>query len=167
MTLRLLDLAHEHAVLLDALEHETAETGELPQEFEVALAALEGAIDRKVEGCARVISALAAEATALHDEEERLAARGRTRMRAIERLRDYVRGCLVRAGIPRVKTATHTVYTTRPKPRAEVLNPAELPREFVRVTVEPNKRAILEALVEGLEVPGARLVEGEAGLVIR
>lgn len=168
MTAPLYELAANYQRLL-AAEDETMDTttGEVSNEFGAALVALQDAIEVKAENCAAVLASLKADAEALKAEEERL----RTRRKAIEanteRLRHYVRDCMVQAGVNKLKSPRFSLTVQAGKQKVQIDNEAALDGDYLTVTVVPNKAAITEALKAGKEVVGASLVVGDAILVVR
>lgn len=101
--LRLYELAPAYAYLVDALDDDDSGDGHSH------LDALSDAIDAKASGIAHVLAQLDAEAEAMRSEEKRLAARRQARERRAESLRDYLRMSLDAAGVPKIKTSTHTI----------------------------------------------------------
>jgi hypothetical protein len=158
--MKLYELTAEYAALADAVD-----TGD---DLDARLAALEGAIERKVGGVVRVIRSLEAEVEALRAEERRLADRRHARERAAERLRAYLRDCLAGAGLSRVRSDVATVTLVPPSERVVVDDEAAVPDEWCRVRREVDKSRVLRAYLDyGECVPGTRIEMGEASVRIR
>ena len=158
--MRLYELAPAYAYLIDALDDDgDASDGH------AHLDALSDAIDQKAASIAHVLAQLDAEAEALRAEEKRLAARRQARERRAESLRDYLRMSLDAAGVPKIKTSTHTISVGDGPQRVVVEDEGAIPAEFLRTKIEIDKRAILVAMQSlGECVPGTRV---ERGRVLR
>lgn len=159
--MKLYELTGEYAQLL-----QLAEDGE---DVAASLAALDDAVEAKGAGLARVRAGLLAEANALRVEEKRLAERRKAIEANAERVDDYVRGCMLRAGITSIKGGSFSISLREGPGRVEVDDVDALPVEYVRVKTErsADKVAILRAYKElGECVEGARVVPNTV-LVVR
>lgn len=158
--LRLYELAPAYAYLIDALDDDGDAT-----DGHAHLDALSDAIDAKAAAIAHVLAQLDAEAEVMRAEEKRLAARRQARERRAESLRDYLRMSLDAAGVPKIKTSTHTISVGDGPQRVVVEDEGAIPAEFLRTKIEIDKRAILVAMqTNGECVPGTRV---ERGRVLR
>ena len=103
------------------------------------------------------------EATALYlrDEADRMIAR----VKSMQKRSDYLKAMLLEAlhATGKVKTARVTV-SIRTTQAVEVSEGANLPEAYttVKTTVSPNKIAIKQALLDGVEVPGCSLEARES-----
>ena len=83
---------------------------------------------------------------------------------AIDRLEDLIQALLQASGRDCVQTALFTIALYKKAAVAAVDNPDELPPAYLRQPpvppLVPDKRAILDALKAGRQVPGAHLEEG-------
>lgn len=167
---KLYELTEAYAKLaeLDVEEFDEA-TGEVSRPFEAELATLSGAIDDKVEGCARVIRNLGADVDALEKEEKRLYARRKAVENKLERLKEYLRVNMALANKSRVKTTLFSVSLGEEKLVVEVFDDALVPDDLRLEAKKPaaSKKAVEEAIDGGREVPGARMVPGKRTLTIR
>lgn len=131
------------------------------EDVSVALDQIEDELAVKAEGIAAVLRGLRADQDALRREEKRLADRRRALERNEERLRAYIRDCMVDAGLERVKCSAFTI-SLKHSDKVEIERAEALPPEYIRtkLTVEPDKAAILEAHRKSGEcVPGTRIVQ--------
>ena len=150
-----------NAELENLLEQVDPETGELTCDMD-ALSALIIAREEKLEGLALYTKNLAAEATAIREEEKRLAERRRVLENKAERTKGWLQESL--AG-ETIKTARVTVSYRSSKAveldgtfYAWMISPEADP--FVRrKDPEPDKTEISKALKAGAVIPGASLVE--------
>lgn len=135
------------------------ETGEILQAD--ALHAVEAEASEKIEATALYLRELDAEAKAGKDEADRMIAR----VKSMQKRSDYLKSMLLDAlhATGKVKTARVTV-SIRTTQAVEVSEGADLPEAFqtVKTTVSPNKVAIKQALLDGVEVPGCHLEARES-----
>lgn len=135
------------------------ETGEILQAD--ALHAVEAEASDKIEATALYLRELDAEAKAAKDEADRMIAR----VKSMQKRSDYLKSMLLDAlhATGKVKTARVTV-SIRTTKAVEIAEGADLPEAYttVKTTVSPNKVAIKQALLDGVEVPGCELIERES-----
>lgn len=125
------------------------------------LHAVEAEASEKIEATALYLRELDAEAKAAKDEADRMIAR----VKSMQKRSDYLKAMLLDAlhATGKVKTARVTV-SIRTTQAVEVSEGADLPEAFqtVKTTVSPNKVAIKQALLDGVEVPGCHLAARES-----
>lgn len=135
------------------------ETGEILQAD--ALHAVEAEASDKIEATALYLRELDAEAKAAKDEADRIIAR----VKSMQKRSDYLKAMLLDAlhATGKVKTGRVTV-SIRTTKAVEIAEGADLPEAYttVKTTVSPNKVAIKQALLDGVEVPGCELIERES-----
>lgn len=135
------------------------ETGEILSAD--ALHAVEAEAAEKIEATALYLRELDAEAKAAKEEADRMLAR----VKSMQKRSDYLKAMLLNAlhVTGKVKTARVTV-SIRTTKAVEVSEGADLPEAFqtVKTTVSPNKTAIKQALLDGVEVPGCHLEARES-----
>ena len=147
--------------LRTALEHIEVdeETGEIIAADE--LHEVEALAADKVEATALYLKEEDAEIKALKEEIDRMTAR----LKSKTKRNDYIKSMLLDAlhATGKVKTARVTV-SIRTTQAVEVSEGADLPEAFqtVKKTVSPNKVAIKQALLDGIEVPGCHLEARES-----
>ena len=137
------------------------ETGEiLDSEAWSRLETLQMEHDAKIEGIGCWIKDLNAEAAAIKAEEENLRKRRQSSERKAESLKGYLAWTLQGEKFKSSKVA----ISWRRSEAAELdpdMDPVQLPLKFqrVKVSVDPDKTALKEALKAGEEIPGVKLVE--------
>lgn len=135
------------------------ETGEILQAD--ALHAVEAEASDKIEATALYLRELDAEAKAAKEEADRMLAR----VKSMQKRSDYLKAMLLDAlhATGKVKTGRVTV-SIRTTKAVEIAEGADLPEAYttVKTTVSPNKVAIKQALLDGVEVPGCELIERES-----
>ena len=135
------------------------ETGEILSADE--LHAVEAEAAEKIEATALYLRELDAEAKAAKEEADRMLAR----VKSMQKRSDYLKATLLDAlhATGKVKTVRVSV-SIRTTQAVEVSEGANLPEAYttVKTTVSPNKVAIKQALLDGVEVPGCELIERES-----
>lgn len=135
------------------------ETGEILSAD--ALHAVEAQAAEKIEATALYLRELDAEAKAAKDEADRMIAR----VKSMQKRSDYIKSMLLDAlhATGKVKTARVTV-SIRTTKAVEIAEGADLPEAYttVKTTISPNKIAIKQALLDGVEVPGCSLEARES-----
>ena len=125
------------------------------------LHAVEAEASEKIEATALYLRELDAEAKAAKDEADRMIAR----VKSMQKRSDYLKAMLLDAlhATGKVKTARVTV-SIRQSQVVEIAEGANLPEAYttVKTTVSPNKVAIKQALLDGVEVPGCSLEARES-----
>jgi hypothetical protein len=120
--------------------------GEITPQVEARLDELEGAFEGKVERIALLIQQYKVNADAAKAEEDRLAAIRKSFERSADGLRHYLYGGMLASGHDRVDTPRARVRIQRnTQPTClYVGDPTAIPPEFQRVTVDVDKRKVLE-----------------------
>lgn len=135
------------------------ETGEILNAD--ALHAVEVEAADKIEATALYLRELDAEAKAAKDEADRMIAR----VKSMQKRSDYIKSMLLDAlhATGKVKTARVSV-SIRTTQAVAIDEGANLPEAYttVKTTVSPNKVAIKQALLDGVEVPGCHIEERES-----
>lgn len=125
------------------------------------LHAVEAEASEKIEATALYLRELDAEAKAAKDEADRMIAR----VKSMQKRSDYLKSMLLDAlhATGKVKTGRVTV-SIRTTKAVEIAEGADLPEAYttVKTTVSPNKVAIKQALLDGVEVPGCHIEERES-----
>lgn len=158
--MKLYELTRQKQDLLNAIADMDHEDLELSDAVGDTLDALNEAIEAKAEDVASFIFSLQADSAALKQEEQRLAERRRLNDAKIERMKTYLHDMLEDAQLDRVKGLKYTIGF-RKSTSVNVLDLDTLPEGLKRTKtiVEADKTAIKQALKEGLDVPGAVLVD--------
>ena len=155
--MKLYELTDDYLNLLEVAEELDEET------FQNTLEAIEDAIEDKVENTAFLIRNLEADIKTLKDEEKRLKGRRQALENKVARMKDYLFEQLEKAGIDRVKRPLITVSIQNNPPSVRVIDEKIIPSDFI-IPVAPkiDKKAILERLKKGEEVPGVELAQGRS-----
>jgi uncharacterized protein YlxW (UPF0749 family) len=121
------------------------------------LESIEEEINDKAENIAKLIKNLNADVDALKTEEKRLADRRKSLENKVTHLKEYLQNQLEVAGLDKVKRPTLTVSIQNNPPSVKVLDEKLLSDYMIPQDPKLDKKAILTALKEGIEVSGAEL----------
>lgn len=117
----------------------------------------------KVDGIVYAIRKRQAEIQFLKDEEGRIKSRRQAMENRLQNFKDFLAGIFQRESISQIKGLKGTLFM-RKSASVEVNDVNLLPAELVETRVEfkPRKPEIKAQLQEGIEVPGARMVEKQS-----
>lgn len=124
--------------------------------------------DSKVEACVMVIENQLAYADALKYQERAFSERRKAAETQADNLKRYVKDCMARAGkdkAGKIKTAT----LTKPRKVLSIINEDGLPQKYREqvISYQIDKKAIEQALKDGIEISGAELIDSDFGLRIK
>ena len=158
--MKLYELTSKRQELLDLIAAMDSEDIELSDAVGDTLEALDEAIQDKAEAVASFIFSLQADSAALKQEEQRLAERRRLNDAKIERMKTYLVDALDDAGVDKVKSSRFTIGF-RKSQAVDVLDLDTVPESLKRTKtiVEADKTAIKQAFKQGINVPGALLID--------
>lgn len=131
------------------------------------LEGITGEIQIKAENLIKVVENMDADVTAISNEIKRLTDRKKSIENRQKSLREYLRSNMQAGGISKISCPLFTITLSKGRPMVVVTDEDAIPDEYQVVTKRVDKRALLDALKAGLEVPGAELGESEEALRIR
>lgn len=145
------------------------ETGELPPDLVEKLDGLNQALPEKVAGCCNLLANWKAEAEAYKAEKDRLAALEKAVNNRVEWMKNYLTVTLLTLGLNELVAGRWKLkFQKNSQPSCEVFGDAKnLPEQYQRVTVEPNKSAIVADWKEGKKLPPNVIVKEGAHLRVR
>jgi hypothetical protein len=133
------------------------------------LDSIEDAIDEKASNIVKLVASLDVDVSGLDAEIKRLQARKKAVTNNQERLREYLRYNMEVAGITKIKHTLFNITLGKPTVTAEIVDIDFLPDNYVNteVAIKADKKAILKALKDGEDIPGAILSTGKSRLLIK
>ncbi len=139
----LLEDCDEEQIILDTLE------------------GIEGEIEVKAEGYAKVMKGLEAQVNGLDEEIKRLTARKKTITNNIDTLKNNLYGAMLLTGKTKFKTDLFSFAIQKNPPSCEIIG--EVPEKYL-IPQEPkvDKKAIIEELKATGDTEFAKLVQGES-----
>lgn len=154
----LYELTDDYLRLLEFAEDVDVEE----QAFIDTMEAIEGEIEDKADGYARVIKQLSADAEALDKEAKRLSDRKQSIDNRIKRMKESLTKAMVVTGKTKFKTDLFSFNVQKNAPATVIDDEEAIPEEFWRVKREVDKSKIKDALKEGKEFKWAHLEQGES-----
>jgi predicted nuclease with TOPRIM domain len=154
--MKLYELTTNYVSLMEMAEEMDATT------LQDTLESIEEEIHDKAENIAKLVKNINADVDALKAEEKRLADRRKSLENKVTHLKGYLQDQLEVAGLDKVKRPTLTVSIQNNPPSVKVIDEKLLSDYMIPVEPRLDKKAILTALKEGMEVSGAELVQGRS-----
>lgn len=155
MSLTLYELTDNYQQLLELADEAD------PKAFEDTLSTLQDEINHKAESLAKVIRTLEAETKALEEEKKRFERRIAARKNKVERLRNYLKENLEKAGMQKAKGKTFTVWV-QDSEKVHVSDESAIPEQYFVMKRQLSKTAIKEAIENGQQVAGAEIVKNKS-----
>lgn len=154
MKLYEIDQQLERLIELDTDRMVDPETGEILTDEDIDKLQMDRAA--KIEGCMLGYKNKVAEADAIDEEIKKLTVRKKAAAHTAEWLKTYVQNSL--AG-EEFSTPRAAVKYTKSKSVEVTCSASELPPDWCRVTIAPDKVALKKALEAGEKITGVQLVE--------
>lgn len=138
-----------------------------PEDLADTFEALEGEIEQKAQGITHVMANL--DTQALDTEIARLTKMKKTIESRKKSLKDYLRRSMEATGINKIEWDTGAITIGKPGKVVEIVHPEMVPPIYKETVTEIKiaKAPIAKALKAGEDVPGCKLVDGNAPLRIR
>lgn len=150
------------SAILDAGIVVDDETGEVLADVS-DLESLQMAFEEKLENTICYYKNLKADAAAIRQEEQALAARRKSNESRAAGLERYIQSCMGSYGLQKFETPRCKASLTHSK-SVEIADDVFFslaPQEYVRIKKEADKAAIKKAISAGADIPGACIVENE------
>lgn len=162
MNLKLYELANDYQRALAELP----DSGFDQQTIADTMEGLQGALVVKAQNCAAYCLNLEAEAEAVKAVAKRVSERAQVLENRAQSLRGYLYANMKRSGISEIKAndGSFTAKIRNNPPAVEIAPDVILPTEFTRLIpakIEPDKTKLKDALKEGREIDGVKLVQGD------
>lgn len=152
---KLYELTEMYQNLWDVIGDEEVDLDAL----EIALSAVEDNIEDKAESMAKLIKGIDGDIAILKEEEQRLANKRKSLENKQKNIKGYLENQLNVMEIDKIKTPLFTVALQNNPPSINVLDEDLIPGMYKKevTTISVVKKDVLNALKEGLEVPGAEI----------
>lgn len=161
--MKLYEIANNYSNIAELLTNpEFAENGDVI----TALDAIEDEFNNKAVNVIKAIKLTEGDINLLDNEIKRLQAMKKARQNRIDEVKNYLKYNMQKTGIFKIESPLFKIaYSERPQSAVEIDEDLFLANitddSLVSVTVKPNKTAIKEALKQGDNVIGARLVDSQ------
>lgn len=136
--------------------------GEITDEVDKWLESLDDKTDEAIAYMCQEVSNLELHADAVSQEAAKLSGRASAMKNSAKRFRETILNVMKIRSLSKIKTLTHSVAVSK-KSAIEVYDEEALQATgFVLLKASPDKKAIKNAIDNGLDVPGAKMVETES-----
>jgi len=165
--LSLFDISIEFQAMHDLIENDleiNEETGEITDnslELQQLFNELSLTFEEKLDNTQRYILTLDGEADILDKEIKRLQAKKKAIENKKEKLKNIVMYSLDAAKQSKYKTSLYS-FNIRESESTKINDFDLIPRQFLRIKTEADKKAIKESIKEGYEIPGAEIVKNKS-----
>lgn len=123
------------------------------------LSSIEDSFKDKAENIVKLMRHKVSEQEMIDNEIARLKGRSDKLKKDAEWLRNYVEREMLRTGITKVPSSLFSITIANNTPKIEVFDETLIPSDYIRTVTSPDKIAIRDAINNGVEVPGANLVQ--------
>ena len=158
----LYELTEQYAQLLAIAEDPDID----PQVLADTMEALDGEIEQKADGCARVMRELEANAKARREEARRQTERARVEENSVKRIGAALQRLMELSGKRKFRTELFSFNIAKNPDAVVIPDEGRVPEQFLKAEIKVDKAAIKEALKGGQEFDWAYL-EASEGLRIR
>lgn len=118
-------------------------------------------LEVKAQGIGYAVKNLEATAAAIKDAEREMESRRKAIEKKAEALREYAKTCMEIAGVSKLECPHFALTIKKNPPSLEIFEQALIPMRFMKTpepppppVAAPDKKAIMEAIKAGEEVPG-------------
>jgi hypothetical protein len=165
--MKLYEISEQYNQIQTLLESD--DSGHMAEAIADTMQMISGDFHDKAQAIVSLTLNFDAEISAIDREIERLQEKKKIRQNKIDSVREYLRHNMQATGISKIECPLFAITLSKPAKQVEITDEAALPDEYVRVktTVSPDKVALAKALKDGIEVPGAILIDGASRLTIK
>lgn len=157
MSMRLYEIANEYESILDSLYDPV--TGEIQEQALTRLDEVGAAIDQKAIAVASFIQNMEAERRAIDDAKQMMAARERNIENKMSKLKDYLKYNMEKTGKTEISCPYFLIKLKKNPPSTDIFDEDLVPAQYKKVKemVSVDKNKVKAAILEGKDVPGARV----------
>ena len=155
--MKLYELTEAWAAVQDLIDTEEADD----EQILAALENIEGAIEDKADGYAKLIYSMKAEAEAIKVEEKRLASKRQSLENRAKWLQKNLENAMIITGKKKFKTNLFVFSVQKNAPSLDDFDESIVPEEFWKVSRSIDRPALLKAVKDG-EIQGIELKQSES-----
>lgn len=119
-------------------------------------------LELKAQNVAYAIRNLEASAAAIKEAEAQMAERRKRIEKRAEQIRDYLKTCMELAGVSKIECPHFQLAIAKNPASVDIFEQSTIPAQYLDFPEPPptvNKTRVKAALKDGIDVPGARLVQ--------
>jgi len=162
--MKLYELTEEYQIAISELSEIE---GLSDQAIADTLEGLEGELIDKAKNVAAYVQNLESNARELKEAENRIKVRRVRAEKESANLKDYLRFNMEKSGITKIECPEFKVTLGKPSKIVEVSDDLDSRYVVSKTTTSPDKKAIAADLKDGIDIKGAKLVDGKSRLTIK
>lgn len=156
--MKLYEIAQNFLNLQELLEDQ-----EIPKEIVIkALEEVDGDLEDKAENIAKLMKSLELECNAIKEEETRLSNKRRAMENKNKGLKEYLENTMKSTGKLKFKSKLFSFNIQKNAPSLKILDESLLDDKYYIVEKKIDNKAIKNDIKNGVEVPGASLIQTES-----
>lgn len=148
-----------------------AEAGQLDEQtVKDTLESISGEFADKARNCMMIVRQLESDSAGIKAEIERLKSLQSQTDNAAESLKDYIKYGMETTGCEKLDLGIFKLTLKAATKAVEIFDESALPQDFFVVVPEtkrPDKALISKAIKDGVDVSGAKLIDGKRALLIK
>lgn len=153
-------IANEHRAMVERLMEAQDDAAAIADTIEAESYPLE----IKAQNVAYAIRNLEASAAAIKEAEQQMAERRKRMEKRAEQIRDYLKSCMELAGVTKIDCPHFALSIAKNPDSVEIYEAGLIPADYLKESPPPppapDKALIKQAIKDGFDVPGAKLVQG-------
>ena len=152
-----------------ALKSLSSETDVDDQALSDTLESIEHDFNEKANNILALTNNWNSDLLAVDEEIKRLSNKKKVITGSIGRLKEYLRHNMERSGIKKIESPIFSASIKMGRDIVNIIDESKLPDDYVSVktSITPDKRALLKALKEGVDIPGAELTKSKSSILIK
>ena len=155
--MNLYEITSDYQQLLDNLVDE--ETGEIKQEKLDELNSLTLSINDKCIAIASYIENLEADRKSIEEAKKKMCEREKRLKKATDNMKSYLLSNMEKLDIKKISSPYFDISVRKNPPAVDMFDEWQVPPEYDRVKIEKNIAKIREDLINGVIIPGAKLIQ--------
>lgn len=164
--MKLYEIANNYQQVL-----QLAEAGELDEQTtKDTLESIGGEFADKARNCMMIVRQLESDAAGIDTEIDRLKSLRNQTDKSIESLKDYIKFGMEATNCEKLDLGIFKLTLKAPSKAVEIFDESLLPTDYFVVVPEtkrPDKSMISKAIKDGIDVSGAKLIDGKRALLIK
>lgn len=156
----LYEISAAYQFLLSDLYNE--DTGEINESVLIKLNDISDTAENKCINVVKVFKEFEKEHKAIQDERKKMEKREKAFKSEIDSLKEYLLTNMELCEINKIECPQFVISLQKNPPSVNYYNKDEIPDEYKTISVDYDTQRISEDLKKGIDVPGARLIQGNS-----
>jgi len=158
--MRLYEIADQYQFLLGSLYD--SETGVIDEKVLAKLQALDDPLETKCINITRIFKQIDAERQAIEKERKAMAKREKSLKNQVDGLKNYLLSNMERCSVSEIKCPQFVIRLQKNPVKLDITDESLIPPQYEIMTISLDNEKIKDDLKNGVEIPGARLVQGSS-----